>query len=311
MSARLLVSLLAGDQEFQRLQADDARTAAARSGLTVDIVFAESSAILQIQQLYKAIHRPAEERPRAIIVETVVGEGLERVARAATQAGIGWVLINRRVSYLEDLRRRHPELPISSVGTDQVEIGRIQARQFRALVPSGEALVLYLQGPPDTSVARERLQGAQEGLSGSGIQLRVLDGDWTELGGGKAVESWLRLRTSEGVRPDLVGSQNDAMAVGARRVLQRAGARPELARLRFTGCDGLVDGGQRLVGTGELAATVITPSNTGPAVDLVARALRSKSSPPAEMVLPPISYPPLDVLLLRQAGRGPTPRAEV
>ena len=70
------------------------------------------------------------------MVETVVGEGLERVARAATAAGVGWILINRRVSYLEALRREFPRQALGAVGTDQTEVGRIQGRQFRALLPA-------------------------------------------------------------------------------------------------------------------------------------------------------------------------------
>lgn len=295
----VLVSLLAQDQEFQRLQADDARAAAARAGLEAEVVFADNSAILQIQQLYRAIHRPAEARPAVIVVETVVGEGLERVAHAAVEAGIGWILINRRVAYLEELRRRHPQLPISMVGTDQIEVGRLQARQFRTLLAADCGLVLYLQGPADTSVAQERRQGAAEGLAGSRIELRALDGDWTEASGERAIERWLRLKTSEGVRPDLLGCQNDAMAVGAGRALEAASARSDLARLPRTGCDGLPDGGRRLVDMRKLAATVITPSNTGPAVDLVARALKGAQAPP-EVMLTPVSYPTLEELAKRR-----------
>ena len=93
------------------------------------------------------------------MVETVTGEGLERVARNAADAGVGWVLLNRRVTYLDELRSTHPALPLSTVGTDQAEVGRIQGRQLRALLPGGGP-VLYVQGPPDTSVAQERLAGA-------------------------------------------------------------------------------------------------------------------------------------------------------
>jgi len=299
----ILVSLLAEDQEYQRLQADDARATAAHAGFDADVVFADNSAILQIQHLYRAIHRPPEARPAAIVVETVVGEGLERVARAAAQAGIGWILVNRRVAYLEDLRRRHPELPISLVGTDQVEVGRLQGRQFRTLIASDHGLVLYLQGPPDTSVAQERRRGAMEVLAGTHIELRALDGDWTEASGERAVERWLRLKTSASVRPDVLGCQNDAMAVGAGRALEGFQARPELARLARTGCDGLADGGRRLVDMRRLAATVITPSNTGPAIELVARALKTRQPAPAELMLAPTSYPALEELAQRQATR--------
>lgn len=288
---KLVVALLSEDQEFQRMQADDARTAAAHAGFDAKIVFAENSAILQIQQLYKAIHAPEGERPKAIIVETVVGEGLERVASAAARAGVGWILVNGKVPYLEGLRREYPSLPISAVGTDQVEVGRIQARQLLALVPSAEGLILYVQGPPDAAAAQERLRGAREGLAASRIELKVVDGQWTEASGEQAVQRWLRLKSSESLRPDVVGCQNDAMAVGARRALEGWKARPELARLPLTGSDGLPDGGQRLVNMGQLAATVISPSNMGPAIEAVARTLKTGQQPPAEVFLKPVSYP--------------------
>ena len=300
---RLVVALLAEDQEFQRMQADDARSAAAHAGFDVQVVFAENSAILQIQQLYKAVHAPAEQRPRAIIVETVVGEGLGRVASAAARVGVGWVLINRKVPYLEGLRREHPSLPIAAVSTDQVEVGRIQARQFQALIPSGQGVVLYLQGPSDTSAAQERLQGAREGLAGSRIDIKVLDGQWTEASGEQAVQRWLRLKSSEELRPDVVGCQNDAMALGARKALEAWSARPELRHLPLTGCDGLPDSGQRLVNMGQLAATVAIPSNTGPAVEAVARALKTRQPMPAELLLRPSSYPNEAELARRLASR--------
>jgi len=287
---RIVVGLLADDQEFQRLQGDDARVAGKRHGFDVEVLYAANNAVAQIQQLFKYIKGPAEERPAAIIVETVVGEGLERVARSAAAAGIGWILINRRVSYLEALRREYPNLPVSVVSTDQVEVGRIQARQFRAIIKSGRGSVLYIQGPSDTSAARERLQGAREGLSGSNITLSILDGSWTESSGEHAIQRWLRTKSSGNARPDVIGCQNDGMAIGARRALAAASS-PELASLVLTGCDGLRDGGQRLVNMRHLAATVVTPSNTGPAMDLVARMLKTRQAPAAEVMLKPISYP--------------------
>ena len=58
-----------------------------------------------------------------------------------------------------------------------------------------------------------------------------------------------------------------------------------------TGCDGLKDGGQRLVDVKQLAATVITRSNTGPAIELLARYLKRGQPMPAEVLLPAVSYP--------------------
>ncbi|HXY38016.1 MAG TPA: substrate-binding domain-containing protein [Vicinamibacteria bacterium] len=285
---RVVVSLLSEQQEFQLMQAADARAAAARAGLGIDVVFADNNAIIQIHQLFKHVHAPEAERPAAIVVETVTGEGLERVARNAVNAGIGWVLINRSVGYLEALRGERGDLPIAVVSVDNREAGRIQGRQLIALLPRGGS-VLYVQGPADTAAASHRLRGVQETLEGRAIELRVLNGDWTTESGEKAVGGWLRLKTSEGFRPAVVAAQNDAMATGARRALQAH--RPDWKDLAYTGCDGLPEGGQKLVRAGELTATIVTPTPAGPAVALVARALAGERIP-GELTLPPRSYPP-------------------
>ncbi len=288
---KVLVALMSEEQEFQRLQAADARETAARNGMDASVVFAAGNPVLQIQQLYQAVHLPEGERPTAIVVETVVGEGLERVAKAALHAGIGWILVNRKVGYLGPLRAAHPGKPIGMVGTDQVEVGRIQARQVRTLVAAREGLVVCIQGPSDTSAARDRLRGLQEGLAGTRFRLKVLDGNWSEASGQEAIDRWLRLKTSAEEKPLIVVCQNDAMAQGASRALKNLRDRPELAQVPLTGVDGLVDGGQRLVDMRQFAATVITPSNTGAAVELVARWLKTNQVPAEELLLRPLSYP--------------------
>ena len=300
----VVVALLSADQEFQRLQAEDARGAASASGLNTEIVFAEDSAIIQIQQLFKFVHRPPAERPIAIVVETVTGEGLERVARAAVQAGIGWLIVNRRVPYLDALRKQFPALPIGAIGSDQVEVGRIQARQILSLLPQGRRNVLYVQGPPDTSAAKERLQGVTDGLQASSVQLRQLEGLWTEESGHQVVERWLRLNPSEDARPDVVACQNDTMAVGARKALRARRDIPELAQVPVTGVDGLLQGGRAQVDAGELAATVVTPSNGGPALHLLAQFISSGRPLPAQTVLRPQSYPNEGALTVRRPAKG-------
>jgi ABC-type sugar transport system substrate-binding protein len=288
MAAKLVVALLSEQQEFQVMQAKDARECAARAGLEVEVLFAENNAVQQIHQLFERIHAPEAERPAAIVVETVTGEGLERVARNAVKAGIGWVILNRTVTYLDALRKERGDLPIASVSVDSEEAGRIHGRQLRALLPKG-GQVLYLQGPADTSSARERLLAAQKTIEGTGIELKVLGSeDWTEATGEKTVSTWLRLKTSEGFRAGAVCAQNDALAVGARRAI--LAHRTEWSKLAFLGCDGLPEGGQRLVRTGELTATVVTPPPAGPAVTLVSRVLAGEHVA-ADVRLAPHSHP--------------------
>ena len=52
-------------------------------------------------------------------------------------------------------------------------------------------------------------------------ELRALNGDWTEAGAERAISAWLRLKTAEAFRPDAVASQNDSMAIGAKKALAR------------------------------------------------------------------------------------------
>lgn len=299
MAPRVVVGLISDQQEFQLIQAADARESAARSGLAVDVMFADKNAVLQIHQLFAEIHKPEGERPVAIVVETVTGEGLERVARNAVRAGVGWVLISGNGDYLEPLRRERPDLPIANVTVDQVEAGRIQGRQLRTLLPRGGS-VLYVQGPVDTSAAAGRLRGVEETIRGADIELKLIAADWTEAGAEKALTTWLRLKTNEGFLPAAIAAQNDSMAVGLRRAV--ATSRRDWSSLPFLGCDGLPEGGQRLVARGDLAATIVTPSPTGPAVTLVARAMAGER-PPAEVRLAPRSHPPEENLA--QHGRRP------
>jgi ABC-type sugar transport system substrate-binding protein len=301
----IVLSLLTRDNDFQLYQADDARQAAAREGLELEVLYADNNAILQIQQLYKYVHGRGVERPAALVVEPVSDDGMDKVAARAVESGIGWIGINRGSAYLRPLSARHPDARVSSVLIDQVEVGRIQARQFRALLPRG-GQVLFVLGPSHSGVVAERREGLEQAIAGSGITLTPIDGAWTEESGEKAVASWLRLRSASATRVDLIGCQNDAMAVGARRAARAhpdRERREEWSRLPCTGVDGLPEGGQRLVDRGELAATVIGPSNGAPAVQLAARFLRGVRPIPPQVVQKPASYPPEEQLRPR-AGAG-------
>ena len=290
MNERIVVCLTSAEQEYQALQAEDARAAGRRLAASVDVLFAEDNAVLQIQQLFHFVHAPEPERPAAIVLHTRVPDGLERVARNAARAGIGWLLLNRTAPYIDPLRAEYPGLAIAAITTDHAEIGRIQARQLAHLRP-GARHILYVQGPADTSAARLRLEGFEEAARGQGYELKILNGEWTETSAEKAVAAWLRLRTAELFVPDAIVCQNDNMARGTRRLLELR--RPEWARAPFLGCDGLPTSGRRDVEQGRLAATVLIPSCAGPALELALRSKRDGELPPAETVLAPAPYPAL------------------
>lgn len=293
---RLLVSLVTEDNDYQREQAAAAQEVAHRLGVDVSVLYAEGDPITQSQQLLNVIQGPKESRPDGIALDPASGTSLPHVAKAAVSAGIGWVVMNREAAYLNDLRAK-ASVPVFSVTGDHLEAGRIQAQQANALLPKG-GNVVYLQGPSDYPAAVQRAQGMTQRKSPN-ISLILLRGKWTEESGYKSVASWARLSTSQKLQIDMFSSQNDAMAMGARKAIQELPdpvLREKWLSLPFTGVDGLPKTGQAFVRSGLLAATIIVAPNTTLAVELLAEALRKGTNPPAVSLTTPVSYPKIDDL---------------
>lgn len=288
---RFLVSLTTGDNDYQIEQAQSAERAAQQAGVDAQILYAGNDAITQSTQLLQAIQVTENERPNGIIFEPVGGTALPQVARAAVSAGIGWAILNREANYVPELRRSS-KVPVFSVSSDHVEIGRIQGRQFAALLPQGGS-VLYIQGPSENSAAKERSAGMLETKPGS-IQIVSLKGQWTEESAQRSVRSWLKLTTSRKAAIDLVGAQDDSMALGARRAfgeLANESERERWLKLPYTGCDGLPSTGQAWVRDGTLTATVFVPPNAGQAIEMLVDALMLGKPVPERAVTAPRSIP--------------------
>lgn len=298
------VALFLADEsnEYQQMSKADALAVASRVGVELEVYFAADNLMQQIRQIYNCLHRQPEARPQAVLVMAVRVNAMDRVARDAAQAGVGWVSLHRRMESLARLRQEFPHLPFSFVTPDQREIGRIQGRQFRALLPQGGRL-LYVQGEATSSPAQDRLSGMREAIDGARLEVAsVLDGNWTTDDAARVVGNWLRIVMAGKGQLDLIGCQNDAMAMGARNALQATGdhlRRPEVMNIPVTGCDGVRTFGQRLVTQGQLAATIVTPSTGGPAVEMLARALQQGTPPAPELMLQPASFPATETLAQR------------
>jgi len=293
---RFLVSLMTNDNDFQVEQAQAAEQAARKAGIDCQILYADNDAITQSTQILKAVQAAPEVRPDAIVFEPVGGTALPQVARAAVNAGIGWAVLNRDVSYLAELRQTS-KAAVFSVSSDHLEVGRIQARQCAALLPSG-GTALYVQGPSDNPVAKERTLGMQEAKPAN-IHLVSLKGQWTEDSAIRSVGSWLKLTTSQKTVVDLVVAQNDAMAIGVRKGFQEMSSEVDRERrlqVPFLGVDGVPKTGQAWVRSGLLAATVFTPPNTGQAIELLVEAIQHSLIPAERVLTAPVSIPALEKL---------------
>ena len=287
---------LPNDNSYQHEQATSARETALQLGAEVQIFHAGNDAVTQSRQVLEIVQSRSTARPDAILLEPLTTTGLVRAAEAAVSTGIGWVVLNSDVDYLDRLRGGS-NVPVFSVTRDHIEIGRIQARQFAALLPRGGS-ILYVQGPANNSAAVQRTTGL-ESAKPANIQIKALRSNWEEASAYQAVNAWLRLSTNRAISIDLVGCQYDGIAQGARRAFEELPDRAERERwlrLPFTGVDGLPLEGKAWVDQGILAATVISLTTTQVALQMVIRALGNGTQPPLRTLIELASYPAIEHL---------------
>ena len=290
-----LVSLTNNDNDYQQEQAAAAEKAARRLGVDVKIIHANNDAVAQSQQLLHYVQDSSVTRPDAIMFEPAGGTAFPQVARAAAAAGIGWVVLNHEVDYIRDLRRTY-KVPVFSISSDHDAVGKIQGQQFAALLPSGGSM-LYIEGPANSVAAKQRTAGMNR-TKPLNIQVKSMRANWTEDSAYRTVSSWLRLQTSQESHIDLVGAQDDSMAVGARKAFSEitGGERARWMKIPVTGCDGMPQTGQAWVRSGTLAATIFIRPNTDLALEMLVDAIKSGATLPEHKVTEPESVPSLNDL---------------
>src|SRR5579864_872630 len=299
----ILLSLTNNDNDYQQEQAEAAEKAGRRLGVDVKIIHANNDAVAQSQQLLQYVQDSEVARPDAIMFEPAGGTAFPQVARAAAASGIGWVVLNHEVDYIVQLRRTF-KVPVFAISSDHEAVGRIQGQQFAALLPNGGKM-LYIEGPANSSAAKERTMGMNQ-TKPVNIQVKSMRANWTEESAYKTVSSWLRLRTSQESHIDLVGAQDDSMAMGARKAFSEIAEadRARWMKVPITGCDGMPKTGQAWVRNGTLAATVFIRQNTDLAIEMLVEALKSGVMPAERKVTEPESVPSLTDLTANGKRRG-------
>jgi len=262
-----------------------AEKAARRMGVDVKVIHANNDALAQSQQLLHYVQDSSVARPDAIVFEPAGGTAFPQVARAAAAAGIGWVVLNHDVDYVMELRRAY-KVPVFAISSDHEEVGKIQGLQFGALLPNGGS-ILYIEGPANSSAAKERTAGMLR-TKPANIRVKTMRANWTEDSAYRTVSSWLRLSTSQESHVDLVGAQDDSMAMGARKAFSEI-AENERARwmkIPITGCDGMPKTGQAWVRNGTLAATIFIRPNTDLAIEMLVEAFKGAAMPERKVTEP-------------------------
>jgi ABC-type sugar transport system substrate-binding protein len=291
-----------GKNPYMQLSAEVAASTAARLGIRLETHFADGDFTQQIRQLHAAAR--GEQPPRIFLVTPVQEAALHGLSAQLAGRGHGWFWLSRSSGSHDDLRQRFPKAPTCLVSPDQVEAGRIQARQLRALFPSG-AHVLQVQGRMTNQSAQLRSAGLLEEVRRSGVAIDFvanLDGNWSAADTRACVGQWLKTAVSSKQRIDAIVCQSDEMATGVLDAIRelRPDARGRFAqRLPILGCDGLRAAGCRLVDEGQLAGTTILPTTTEKALQLCDAYFATGAMPPAEVILPPVPYPDEGTLLRR------------
>lgn len=291
---RIVVSL-PGENNYLREQEAVANITAQRLGIDLQVINAKSDPVTQSQQVLELVQAQSG-RPDAVIVEPVNNQGLPRVAEAAVAAGIGWVVSNARVDYLEPLRKC-AKAPVFAVSQDHTEIGRMQAQQFLAILPNGGS-VLYLRGPATNFLAAQRADGL-ESVLGASVHLKSLKIQWTAESAYSSVTSWLRLSTVRVEDTHLIAAQNTDFILAARKAFEEnaSGAdRTKWRSLPYCGV-GVLSQVKPLLDAGTLNAAIITSLTMDTAMDMLVRHMRSGSQPPAQTFVKAWSQPTMEELM--------------
>ena len=156
--------------------------------------------------------------------------------------------------------------------------------------------MLLIQVPSESLAAKQRTTGMYE-TKPVAIQVKLMKGNWTEASAYKAVSSWLKLSTSQQTPIDVIAAQNDVMALGARKAFQEIGAaRARFLAAPYIGIDRVSQTGQAWLRRGLLNATIIVPTNTGQALDMLVHAVQTGTLPPEKTLTVPKSLPIVEEL---------------
>ena len=290
--------LLIGNKElgeadhYQLLQEETARTEGKRAHVDVEVVLAP--AFDQLRVVRKRLGDTAKKPVDAVVAEPANVTTMDFLLRDL-KGKTGLVLLNSWTPSVEQNALGWGSgLPFGTISTNHLSVGEVQGRQISALVPPGGA-ALCLTGPRRSSAAEQRLVGMQSTLR---PDVRLLDaeaGQWTEAAGIDAFQSWYGIFKARSDVIHVVAGQNDEIAVGAinaSKALANPAHREMFSKAKFLGVDGCPNLGRRLVDAGTLAATIVTPPNTGPAITSLVAFWTERKPLPLRALTDGTPYPP-------------------
>lgn len=187
----------------------------------------------------------------AIVVNAVDTDATVAMSKAAEEAGIPLVYVNRQPVNVEELPKDQ-----AFVASDEKESGTLQTQEVcRLLKAQGlkEARVLVMIGELSNQAARVRTQDIKDVIATPECSfMKIVEeqtANFIRTQGADLMTNWL----SAGVQFDAVIANNDEMAIGAIQSLKAAGR--AMDSVVVAGIDGTQDA-MAAMAAGELDATV-------------------------------------------------------
>lgn len=153
----------------------------------------------------------------AIIVNPVDTDATAALSKAAADAGIALVYVNREPANIDELPEKQ-----AFVASNEQESGTLQTKEACRLL-NGKGKVVVMMGELSNQAARMRTQDIKDVIATDECKgLEIVEeqtANWSRTQGSDLMTNWL----SAGLEFDAVISNNDEMAIGAIQALKAAG----------------------------------------------------------------------------------------
>ena len=237
---RIGVSIARVDDNFMTYVRAGLEAAAKQDHVQVQFEDAQGDVLRQLNQVSGFISQKVD----AIIVLPVDTAGTTNITRAAVEANMPLVYVNRRPA--------DKVLPknVVAVASNDLEAGQLQGH-FLADKLGGKGRVAIIMGDLSNDAAQGRTDGLKQVLKDY-PNIKIVEqqsGEWQRDKGMDLASNWLLAGTDL----DAIVANNDEMAIGAAMALQQGGK--ARGAVTVIGIDGLPDG-LAAIKRGDLAASV-------------------------------------------------------
>ncbi|WP_280546785.1 sugar ABC transporter substrate-binding protein [Halomonas sp. 11-S5] len=239
--------------------------AAEEQGMEVQVEDARNDIGRQLSQVQNFIASGVD----GIIVNPVHSDSTSSMSRAAAEAGIPLVYVNRQPMDIESLPDKQ-----AFVGSDERESGTLQTQEVCRQL-DGEGKLLVMMGTLGDNAAQVRTQDIHDVIATpecSGLEIvEQQDADFQRIEGNNLMTNWL----TSGLEFDAVIANNDEMAIGAIQALKNVGH--DMDEVIVAGIDATSDA-LAAMQAGELDVTVFQngPAQGAGSVDTLHRLIKGE-----------------------------------